>query len=39
MQYMTGDPINQECVHSLFPHVGDSPCWYLSRHTQQQINM
>ena len=38
-QYMMGDPTNQECVHSLFPHLGDSPCWYLSRHTQQQINM
>lgn len=38
-QYMMGDPTDQECVHSLFPHMGDSPCWYLSRHTDQQINM
>jgi hypothetical protein len=38
-QYMAGEPTNQECVHSLFPHMGDSPCWYLSRHTNQQINM
>jgi hypothetical protein len=33
------DPQMQNCVHSLFPHMGDSPCWYLSRHTQQRINM
>lgn len=39
MQYMTGDPTDQECVHSLLPHMGDSPCWYLSQHTDQQINM
>jgi hypothetical protein len=39
MEYMVGDPTNQECVHSLFPHMGDSPCWYLSRHTSQQVDM
>jgi len=24
-----------ECVHSLFPHYDEAPCWYLSRHTEQ----
>lgn len=23
------------CVRSLFPHLGYSPCWYLSRHTEK----
>lgn len=38
-QFMLGDPTDQQCVHSLFPHMGDSPCWYLTKHTDQQINM
>lgn len=32
-------PTVQTCVHSLFPHLGYSPCWYLNRHKVQQINM
>jgi hypothetical protein len=38
-EFMLGDQTDQQCVHSLFPHMGDSPCWYLSRHTDQRINM
>jgi hypothetical protein len=36
------EPAPQEvdtCVHSLFPHFGDSPCWYLSEHTDKIINI
>jgi hypothetical protein len=29
----------EECVHSLFPHYDDSPCWYLVRHTDQSENL
>jgi hypothetical protein len=29
--------VTQTCVHALFPHVGDSPCWYASRHRVQRI--
>jgi hypothetical protein len=32
-------PVQQTCVHSLFPHVGDPPCWYLSRHAEQRTEM
>ena len=28
-----------ECVHSLFPHNGDSPCWYLKQKFAQPIPM
>jgi len=28
-----------ECVHSLFPHRGDSPCWYLKQKFAQPIPM
>jgi hypothetical protein len=32
------DPENQVCVHSLFPHLGYNPCWYVSRHTQKRVD-
>lgn len=32
------DPVVQPCVHSLFPQMGYTPCWYLSRHSEQRIN-
>jgi len=32
------DPSTQPCVHSLFPHMGYPPCWYLARHSEQRIN-
>lgn len=38
-EYMFQPPEQQECVNSLFPHFGDSPCWYLKRHTRQQVNV
>lgn len=30
-----GEPENQMCVHSLFPHLGYTPCWYLKRQAQK----
>lgn len=39
----TVDPVqpqqSAECVHSLFPHKGDLPCWYLKRKFAQPIPM
>jgi hypothetical protein len=26
-----------QCVHSLFPHAGLNPCWYLLRQSRQAI--
>ena len=34
-----GDPVNQTCVHSLFPHLGYSTCWYLNRKNQNPTMM
>jgi hypothetical protein len=28
----------EQCVNALFPHGGVSPCWYLSRHTNQVVS-
>ena len=38
-EYMLDDPYDQTCVNSLFPHFGDPPCWYLTRHQEPRINM
>lgn len=37
--YMLDQPQTVDCVNSLFSHFGDTPCWYLKRHTQIQIDM
>ena len=39
IQYEPGDQEVDTCVHSLFPHFGDQPCWYLARHTDKIINI
>jgi hypothetical protein len=33
------EPTDQVCVRSLFPHLGIAPCWYLSRHKMQRVDM
>ncbi|MBV9765084.1 MAG: hypothetical protein JOZ48_09595 [Acidobacteriaceae bacterium] len=38
-QFLFDDPQDQTCVHSLFPHVSDDPCWYLSRNKEKRIDM
>jgi len=37
--YEPGDQETQTCVNSMFPHLGYSPCWYVKRHTNQQVNL
>lgn len=38
-EYMRDQPRSQPCVRSLFPHYGESPCWYLERHPRQTIKV
>jgi hypothetical protein len=33
-----GEPEPETCVNSIFPHLGYSPCWYVNRHRNQQVN-
>ena len=35
IDFQTGELENNVCVRSLFPHMGHSPCWYLSWHKQK----
>ena len=38
-EYDFAAPESQLCVRSLFPHLGYSPCWYLTRHTEKRIDI
>lgn len=38
-EFLFDDPQDQACVHSLFPHAGDSPCWYLNKHREKRIDL
>ena len=38
-EYQFPPPENQVCVESLFPHLGYSPCWYLRKHAEKQIDI
>jgi hypothetical protein len=39
IDYELGDTETRPCVHSLLPHMGSSPCWYLTRHKNQTITV
>ena len=39
VEYAFLDRQDQTCVHSLFPHLGYAPCWYLQRHTERKIDI
>jgi hypothetical protein len=39
IHYEPGPQETDTCVNSLFPHFGDTPCWYLSRHTDKLIEI
>jgi hypothetical protein len=39
VEFVPTDPESRPCVHSLFPQLGNNPCWYVSRHTVERIDM
>jgi hypothetical protein len=38
-RYMYDQPQSMECVNSLLPHYGDTPCWYVKRNTVIRVNL
>jgi hypothetical protein len=38
-EFLLDDPFDQTCVRSLFPHFGESPCWYLERERRKRKNL
>lgn len=39
VEFYFDPPKDETCVNSLFPHLGDPPCWWLRRHTRPLIQM
>lgn len=39
VEYIFDSARDQSCVNSLFPHLGQVPCWYLRRHTEERIEI
>jgi len=39
VNYVFLDSQSEKCVHSLFPHLSCSPCWYASRHTERKVDI
>jgi hypothetical protein len=39
LEYIPADPQTVTCVHSMFPHMGYNPCWYVNRLNNQPIPM
>jgi hypothetical protein len=37
LEHSVGPPVMEMCVDALMPHFGDTPCWYLRRHTIQHV--
>jgi hypothetical protein len=33
------NPQTRTCVHSLFPHLGYPPCWYLDRRKEKPLKV
>ena len=38
-EYLPEEPQNLSCVNSMFPQMGYAPCWYLSRHRRQTVEV
>jgi hypothetical protein len=34
-EYRSVKPHSEECVHSMFPHEEESPCWYLEKYADR----
>jgi hypothetical protein len=39
VEYFFNPPQATPCVRALFPHEGQPACWWLARHSDQQIFM
>ena len=33
LEYYFDQPQSETCVHAVFPHLGDPPCWYARKHS------
>jgi hypothetical protein len=38
-EFIFDQPETGTCVHSIFPHLGYAPCWYLNRHAEKKTDI
>ena len=38
-EFLFNPPRDEQCVHSMFAHMGYVPCWRLERHPEQRVNI
>ncbi len=38
-EFTFDQPETATCIHSLFPHFGYAPCWYLNKHTEKRTDI
>lgn len=38
-QFIFDPPAPEVCVHTVFPHSGVMPCWYLTRYPERRTNI
>ena len=38
-EFIFDQPETATCVHSVFPHLGYAPCWYLNRHAEKKTDI
>ena len=39
VEYFSDEPQPTSCVHTIFPHEGEPPCWWLARHIDEQQSL
>lgn len=39
VEFVSTDPEQRPCAHSLLPQLGYKPCWYVGRTTVERIDM
>jgi hypothetical protein len=39
IEYSIGDKEDETCVRSIFPQLGFTPCWYLTRHATRRVEI
>jgi hypothetical protein len=38
-EFLFQNPREENCVNSLFPHLGKAPCWYARRHPERRTEI
>ena len=38
VEFIPGGTETRSCLVSLFPHSGLAPCWYVERHTREEVD-